>query len=114
MLEFSEMINRLDPRMAPPHVSLACRKAKDLGYPPRGRPGFPPVTLASTDRRRDMMPRQSGAGHGAQDPRPGSRKILDQDKVKPRKVRYYLEQRDPEFAWKMAEVLCAYREVRHS
>jgi hypothetical protein len=27
-------------------------------------------------------------------------------------VRYYLEQRDPDFAAKMAEVLCVYREVR--
>jgi hypothetical protein len=36
-------------------VSLACRKAKDLGYPTNcGRPGFSPATLASMDRRRDM------------------------------------------------------------
>ena len=33
-------------------------------------------------------------------------KILDQEEVKPHKVRYYLEQRDPEFAEKLAEVLC--------
>ena len=39
-------------------------------------------------------------------------KILGQDEVKPHKVRYYLEQRDPDFAEKMAEVLCVYREVR--
>jgi hypothetical protein len=35
-------------------------------------------------------------------------KILDQEEVKPHKVRYYLEQRDPDFAEKMAEVLCVY------
>ena len=39
-------------------------------------------------------------------------KILDQGEVKPHKVRYYLEQRDPEFAEKMAEVLCVYRTVK--
>jgi hypothetical protein len=39
-------------------------------------------------------------------------KILDQEAVKPHKVRYYLEQRDPDFAEKMAEVLCVYRQVR--
>jgi hypothetical protein len=39
-------------------------------------------------------------------------KILGQDEVKPHKVRYYLEQRDPDFAEKMAEVLCVYHEVR--
>jgi hypothetical protein len=33
-------------------------------------------------------------------------KILDQEEVNPHKVRYYLEQRDPDFAEKMAEVLC--------
>ena len=41
-------------------------------------------------------------------------KILDQEEVKPHKVRYYLEQRDPDFAEKMAEVLCVYRQVRNS
>jgi hypothetical protein len=35
-------------------------------------------------------------------------KNLDQEDVKPHKVRYYLEQRDPDFAEKMAEVLCVY------
>ena len=39
-------------------------------------------------------------------------KILDQEEVKPHKVRYYLEQRDPDFADKMAEVLCVYRQVQ--
>ena len=38
-------------------------------------------------------------------------KILDAHAVKPHKVRYYLERRDPEFNEKMAEVLCFYREV---
>ena len=32
--------------------------------------------------------------------------------VRPHKVRYYLERRDPEFEAKMAEVLCVYREVK--
>jgi len=38
-------------------------------------------------------------------------KILAAHEIKPHKVRYYLERRDPEFAEKMAEVLCVYREV---
>ena len=38
--------------------------------------------------------------------------ILNEREIKPRKVRYYLERRDPEFKQKMAEVLCVYREVR--
>jgi hypothetical protein len=39
-------------------------------------------------------------------------KILNEQEVKPHKVRYYLECRDPEFKEKMAEVLCVYREVK--
>jgi transposase len=35
-----------------------------------------------------------------------------QREVKPHKVRYYPERRDPEFKEKMAEVLCVYREVK--
>ena len=39
-------------------------------------------------------------------------KILAQEDVKPHKVRYYLERRDPDFAEKMAEMLCVYRKVK--
>jgi hypothetical protein len=60
---------------------------------------------ASTDRRRG----HAFLAHLAQ----GTVcKILDQEEVKPHKVRYYLEQRDPDFAEKMAEVLCVYRQVK--
>ena len=39
-------------------------------------------------------------------------KILNEQEVKPHKVRYYLERREPEFKAKMAEVLCVYRQVK--
>jgi len=39
-------------------------------------------------------------------------KILDDEEVKPHKVRCYLEQHDPEFAEKMADVLCVFRQVK--
>ena len=39
-------------------------------------------------------------------------KILNEQEVKPHKVRYDLERRDPEFKVKMAEVLCVYRKVK--
>jgi transposase len=38
-------------------------------------------------------------------------KILAEHEVKPHKVHYYLEQRDPESEPKMAEILCVYRQV---
>ena len=87
-------------------VDLACRKAKDFGYP------------------HELWTTRLLAGHArAQGPAEGHAclanlaqgtvcKLLDQDDVKPHKVRYYLERRDPEFAAKMAEVLCVYRKVK--
>lgn len=38
-------------------------------------------------------------------------RILDANEIKPHKIRYYLEKRDPEFDRKMQEVLMVYREV---
>ena len=70
-----------------------------------GRRGFSPGTPASMDRRK---------GHAclANLAQGTVCKILDQEDVKPHKVRYYLERRDPDFAEKMAEVLCVYRQVK--
>ena len=36
---------------------------------------------------------------------------MAEQEVKPHKLRYYLEQRDPEFEPKMAEIPCVYRQV---
>ena len=87
-------------------VALACRKAKDLGYPHE----------LWTTRLLARHAREHGPAEGhacLADLAQGTVcKILDQDEVKPHKVRYYLEQRDPDFAEKMAEVLCVYREVQ--
>ena len=87
-------------------VSLACRKAKDLGYPHE----------LWTTRLLARHARAYGPAEGhacLADLVQGTVcKILDQDEVKPHKVRYYLEQRDPDFAEKMAEVLCVYRQVQ--
>jgi hypothetical protein len=46
---------------------------------------------------------QAGPGYGVQD--------QVEHQVKPHKVRCHLEQRDPKFEPKMAEILCAYRQV---
>jgi transposase len=87
-------------------VSLACRKAKDLGYP---HELWTTRLLASHAREHGPAERHVCLAHLAQ----GTVcKILDQEEVKPHKVRYYLEQRDPDFAKKMAEVLCVYRQVK--
>jgi transposase len=87
-------------------VSLACRKAKDLGYP---HELWTTRLLASHAREHGPAEGHPSLANLAQ----GTVcKILDQEEVKPHKVRYYLEQRDPDFAEKMAEVLCVYRQVK--
>src|ERR1700724_3672498 len=87
-------------------VSLACRKAKDLGYP---HELWTTRLLASHAREHGRAQGHGCLAHLAQ----GTVcKILDQEEVKPHKVRYYLEQRDPDFAQKMAAVLCVYRKVK--
>jgi transposase len=87
-------------------VSLACRKAKELGYPHE----------LWTTRLLARHAREHGAAAGheclANLVQGTVCKILGQEEIKPHKVRYYLERRDAEFEQKMAEVLCVYREVQ--
>ena len=86
-------------------VDLACRKAKELGYPHE---------LWST-RLLARHAREHGpaAGHDclASLAQGTVCKIRNKQEVKPHKVRYYLERRDPEFKAKMAQVLCVYSKV---
>ena len=86
-------------------VDLACRKAKELGYPHE----------LWTTRLLARHAREHGpaAGHDclARLAQGTVCKILNRQAVKAHKIRYYLERRDSEFEEKMAQVLCVYREV---
>jgi transposase len=86
-------------------TSLACQKAKDLGYPHE----LWTMRLLARHVREHAV----AAGHPCMASlAPGTVcKILDRQEVKPHKVRYYLERRDAAFEAKMAEVLCVYHEV---
>lgn len=86
-------------------VALACRKAKDLGYPHELW-----TTRLLASHAREHGPK---AGHDCLSTLVQGTvcKILDAQEVKPHKVRYYLERRDPDFKAKMAQVLCVYRTV---
>jgi transposase len=86
-------------------TSLACRKAKDLGYPHE--------LWTTRLLARHVREHAVAAGHPclASVVQGTVCKILARDDVKPHKVRYYLQRRDPAFETKMAEVLCVYREV---
>ena len=86
-------------------VALACRKPTELGY----------AEEMWTVRRLAGHARTHGreAGHAelsALAPSTVS-KILASQEVRPHKITYYLERRDPQFDEKMAQVLCFYRKV---
>jgi len=86
-------------------VALACRKAKELGYP---HELWTTRLLAAHARQHGPAAGHPSLGKLAQ----GTVcKILAEQEVKPHKLRYYLERRDPEFEPKMAEILCVYRQV---
>jgi transposase len=86
-------------------VSLACQKAKDLGYP---HELWTTRLLAQHVREHAVA-----TGHPcmARIVQGTVCKILARHEIRPHKVRYYLERRDEAFDAKMADVLCIYREV---
>jgi transposase len=83
-------------------VNLACRKAKELGYPHELW-----TTRLLAAHVREHGPRE---GHGCLGKLAQGTLciILNEQEIKPHKVRYYLERRDPDFKAKMVEVLCVY------
>src|SRR5271156_2085204 len=86
-------------------LDLACRKAKDLGYPHEVW-----TTRLLAEHVRERAP-AVGYACLARLSQGTLCKILAAQEVKPHKMRGYLERRDPDFDAKMAEVLSVYREV---
>lgn len=86
-------------------VSLACDKAREHGYPHE----LWTTRLLARHARDHCV----AAGHACLSRLAQGTlcKILARQAIKAHKIRYYLERRDPNFAEKMAEVLCVYREV---
>jgi len=86
-------------------VSLACRKPKELGYAQE----LWTMRLLAAHARQHC--RQAGHPTLKRLARGTVSKLLSQAELKPHKVRYYVEKRDPDFETKMAQVLCVYKEV---
>lgn len=86
-------------------VALACQKPKELGY---AQELWTTRLLAEHIRSHG-----EAAGHPslARLARGTASKILAQNKIRPHKISYYLERRDPEFETKMAQVLHMYKKV---
>jgi transposase len=86
-------------------ISLACQKPIELGF---SYELWTTRLLAQYIQQHCME-----AGHPSllKIGRGTISKILSKSQLRPHKVRYYLEKRDPEFDTKMAQVLYVYREV---
>jgi hypothetical protein len=86
-------------------VHLACTKPKELGY---AAELWTRQALATHVRQQ-----AEAAGHPslARAVKATVQRILDEQHLQPHKVKYYLERRDPEFEFKMKEVLMVYQEV---
>jgi transposase len=86
-------------------LHCACQKPKELGY------SYELWTYALLQAH--LREHCSAAGYPSlvQLSRSKLHRILTQSEVKPHRVRYYVERRDPEFERKMVEVLHVYKEV---
>jgi transposase len=86
-------------------VSVACTKPKDLGLAAELWSISALARYVSEQAQPSGFPRLAGAGKST------VWRILDQNQLKPHKITYYLEKRDPDFDRKMHEVLMVYRDV---
>lgn len=86
-------------------VSLACQKPKDLGY---SYELWTTTLLAQHVRKHCVEAEHPSLASLA---RGTVSKILRQSNIRPHKITYYVERRDPQFESKMAQVLFVYKEV---
>ncbi|MBF6558354.1 MAG: IS630 family transposase [Acidimicrobiales bacterium] len=86
-------------------VSIACTKPTDHGLAAELWSIFGLARFVSEHAEAAGFPRLAHAGKST------VWRILDDHDIKPHKIRYYLERRDPDFDRKMHEVLMVYRDV---
>jgi transposase len=86
-------------------VSIACTKPKDHGL------AAELWTISALARFVCEGAQGAGFGRLAKAGKSTVWRILEENEIKPHKIRYYLEKRDPEFDRKMQEVLMVYRDV---
>jgi len=86
-------------------LHCACQKPKDLGY---AYELWTYALLQSHVRKHCVVAGHPSLGELSQSK---LHRILTQVEVRPHKIRYYVERRDPEFERKMIEVLHVYKDV---
>ena len=86
-------------------VNIACKKPTDFGY---AAEMWTRSALAEHVKR--YAP---AAGHDClkKAAKATMQRILDGHPIRPHKIAYYLERRDPDFEQKMTDILCVYKEV---
>lgn len=87
-------------------INLACIKPKELGYPHE--------LWSLSLLQKHIHEHCHEDGHPVLEKIAKSKvwKILDEQSVKPHKIRYYLEKRDPDFEAKKEQVLMLYKEAQ--
>ena len=86
-------------------VSIACTKPKDHGL------AAELWSISALARFVSQRAEAAGFARLASAGKSTVWRILDDNDIKPHKIRYYLEKRDPDFDRKMQEVLMVYRDV---
>ncbi len=86
-------------------INVACQKPKDFGYAAE----MWSLSLLAKHTREHAP--QSGHKCLSQAAKATVQRILKSHHIKPHKIRYYIEKRDPEFNKKMHEVLIVYKQV---
>jgi transposase len=86
-------------------LSYACKKPKELGY------AYELWTYSLLQQHVRKHCVEAGQPSLKELSRSRLHRILTQGEVRPHKIRYYLERRDPKFNREMAEVLHVYKEV---
>ena len=86
-------------------IHLACTKPKDLGY---AAETWSRNSLAQHVRKHALETGHSSLQKAA---KATIQRILTEHPIRPHKIAYYCEQRDPEFEPKMLDVLTVYKEI---
>lgn len=86
-------------------ISIACQRPADLGYAQEL------WTLKNLHAHIQNNAEEAGFSRLATITKPMVQKILSRNELKPFKVKYYCEKRDPDFEQKMHDVLLVYKQV---
>ncbi len=86
-------------------ISVACQKPADLGY------AAETCTTPALTRHIRQHAQEAGYGRLSTISESGVYDILNKSNIKPFRIRYYCERRDPDFDAKMHNVLLVYKQV---